>query len=98
MTGARSRLTPASFSSRPHSEASRCSVPEGSSPWATADGIAEKPGPRSRWTSPPSWSAAMKNRTRAVAAEEATAWSAAVTCRTSARLAVLVVPNIMEPK
>jgi hypothetical protein len=73
-------------------------VPEASSPWVTADGIAAKPGPRSRWTSPPSVSAAMKNRTRAVAALEASAWSAAVTCRISARLAAVVVPNIREPK
>ena len=56
---------------RPHSAAFRWRVPGASSPWVTADGIAAKPGPRSRWTSPPSWSAQMKNRTLAVAAAEA---------------------------
>jgi len=40
----------------------------------------------------------MKNRTCAVAAADASAWSAAVTCRSSARLAVVVVPTSKEPK
>ena len=55
----------------PRSAACRRSSAGDSVPWASAGGIREKPGPWSSCTWPPSWLAATKNRTRAVAAEEA---------------------------
>jgi hypothetical protein len=45
ITGARSRLTPADRSSRPHAAACRCSSAADSCPWASAGGITVKPGP-----------------------------------------------------
>ena len=98
ITGARSRLTPAERSSRPQAAACRCSSVVDSCPWARAGGISAKPGPWSSCTWPPSWLAAMKNRTPAVVAEDASAWMACVACRSAATPAVLVPSNSSEPK
>ena len=96
-TGAKSRFTPADRSCSPHSFASAVSVPTGRPPWTRAEGIVEKPGPWSAWISPPSWFAAMKKRTWAVAAEVAWAWTASATARIPATPIEVVAVNQTEP-
>jgi hypothetical protein len=98
ITGARSRLTPADRSSRPQAAACRSSSAADSCPWVSAGGITVKPGPWSSWTWPPSWLAAMKNRTPAVAADDASAWMAWLACRSAATPAVLVPCHNRDPK
>ena len=68
MTGARSRLTPAARSSLPQPAADCAACSAGQLPWVSADGMVANPGPVSCWICPPSWLAAMKNRTPPVSA------------------------------
>ena len=61
-TGARSAVTPACRSCRPQPAARRVSVAAGQEPCSVADGMVSNGPPRSRWTLPPSWSAATSGR------------------------------------
>src|SRR5450759_3875870 len=96
-TGAKSRFTPAVSSSRPQRRASAVRVAGDSPPCTSAEGIVEKPGPRSAWISPPSWFAATKKRTPAVDLELACAWTASAMARTLATPIEVVAVNQTWP-
>src|SRR5947207_4200148 len=97
-TGAKSKLTPAAASWLPQRAAFCCSVAGSITPWSTADGMRSKPGPRSAWIRPPSWFAAMKNRTPPVETTLACAWTSSEVDRIAATPTVVVAVNDTLPK